>query len=92
MSNPAIDDYLLGEVPMKKKVMLKMMFPVSIISLALTSFLSHAVIPPEGTLLAKQQDIVINNGTEVSSLDPHKVEGVPESNIILDFYRFDLTD
>ncbi|MGM7553166.1 ABC transporter substrate-binding protein [Proteus mirabilis] len=68
---------------MKKKVMLKMMFPVSIISLALTSFLSHAVIPPEGTLLAKQQDIVINNGTEVSSLDPHKVEGVPESNIIL---------
>lgn len=29
------------------------------------------------------QSIVINNGSEVASLDPHKVEGVPESNIIL---------
>lgn len=38
---------------------------------------------PEGTILAKQQHIVINNGTEVSSLDPHKVEGAPEGNIIL---------
>ena len=26
---------------------------------------------------------MINNGSEVASLDPHKVEGVPESNIIL---------
>lgn len=30
-----------------------------------------------------KQAITINNGTEVSSLDPHKVEGIPESNIIL---------
>ena len=30
-----------------------------------------------------QQKITINNGSEVVSLDPHKVEGVPESNIIL---------
>ncbi|OAT54994.1 periplasmic substrate-binding component of an ABC superfamily oligopeptide transporter [Providencia heimbachae ATCC 35613] len=29
------------------------------------------------------QVITINNGSEVVSLDPHKVEGVPESNIIL---------
>ncbi|NHX33636.1 oligopeptide ABC transporter substrate-binding protein OppA, partial [Escherichia coli] len=27
--------------------------------------------------------ITINNGSEVTSLDPHKVEGVPESNVIL---------
>ncbi|MTC71536.1 MULTISPECIES: ABC transporter substrate-binding protein [Providencia] len=27
--------------------------------------------------------IVVNNGSEVTSLDPHKVEGVPEGNIIL---------
>lgn len=68
---------------MKNKAVLTMMFPVGIISLALTSFFSHAVTPPEGTILAKQQHIVINNGTEVSSLDPHKVEGAPEGNIIL---------
>ena len=38
---------------------------------------------PAGVQLAQQQNIVINNGSEVASLDPHKVEGVPESNIIL---------
>ncbi|QIF94329.1 ABC transporter substrate-binding protein [Proteus vulgaris] len=68
---------------MKNKAVLTMMFPVGVISLALTSFFSHAVTPPEGIILAKQQHIVINNGTEVSSLDPHKVEGAPEGNIIL---------
>lgn len=30
-----------------------------------------------------KQVITINNGSEVTSLDPHKVEGVPESNVIL---------
>lgn len=68
---------------MKNKAVLATMFPISIISLALISFFSHAVTLPEGTILAKQQHIVINNGTEVSSLDPHKVEGAPEGNIIL---------
>lgn len=68
---------------MKNKVISQKRFLVSLISLALTSFASHAVTPPEGTVLAKEQKIVINNGTEVTSLDPHKVEGVPESNIIL---------
>lgn len=38
---------------------------------------------PAGVQLAQQQSIVINNGSEVASLDPHKVEGTPESNIIL---------
>ncbi|WNN42577.1 ABC transporter substrate-binding protein [Winslowiella toletana] len=38
---------------------------------------------PAGTDLAAQQSVVINNGTEVASLDPHKTEGVPESSIIL---------
>lgn len=30
-----------------------------------------------------KQFITINNGSEVVSLDPHKVEGIPETNIIL---------
>ncbi|WP_432807481.1 ABC transporter substrate-binding protein [Proteus hauseri] len=61
----------------------KMTFSASLISLALMSSFSYAATPPKGTVLSKQQHIVINNGTEVSSLDPHKVEGSPESNIIL---------
>ncbi|MDF2043078.1 MULTISPECIES: ABC transporter substrate-binding protein [unclassified Pantoea] len=43
---------------------------------------AYAATVPPGTALAAQQQMVINNGSEVSSLDPHKTEGVPESNII----------
>ncbi|UJF18699.1 ABC transporter substrate-binding protein [Vibrio sp. SS-MA-C1-2] len=39
---------------------------------------------PEGTKLAADQELVRGNGTEVASLDPHKTEGVPESNVIRD--------
>ncbi|MEM6050124.1 ABC transporter substrate-binding protein [Erwinia sp. P7711] len=42
-----------------------------------------AATVPAGVELAEQQAIAINNGSEVSSLDPQKIEGVPESNIIL---------
>lgn len=43
----------------------------------------QAVEVPAGVQLAPIQNMVINNGSEVASLDPHKVEGTPESNIIL---------
>lgn len=33
--------------------------------------------------LAEKQEIVINNGAEPESLDPHKVSGVPESGVLL---------
>lgn len=33
-------------------------------------------------VLADTQAITINNGAEVESLDPHKISGVPESNLI----------
>ena len=68
---------------MKNNMITKMTLSASLVSLALMSSFSYAATPPEGTVLSKQQHIVINNGTEVSSLDPHKVEGAPESNIIL---------
>lgn len=32
--------------------------------------------------LAEKQEITINNGAEPESLDPHKVAGVPESNLL----------
>ena len=38
---------------------------------------------PAGVTLAEKQTLVRNNGSEVQSLDPHKIEGVPESNICL---------
>lgn len=43
----------------------------------------QALEVPAGVQLAPLQRMVINNGSEVASLDPHKVEGTPESNIIL---------
>lgn len=39
---------------------------------------------PAGVQLAEKQEIVRNNGSEVQSLDPHKIEGVPENNVTRD--------
>lgn len=47
------------------------------------SAVSMAAAVPAGVILATDQSITINNGSEVASLDPHKVEGIPETNIIL---------
>lgn len=46
-------------------------------------FLALEAKANELTKNVSPQIITINNGSEVVSLDPHKVEGVPESNIIL---------
>lgn len=42
---------------------------------------------PAGVQLAEKQDLVRNNGSEPQSLDPHKIEGVPESNISRDLFE-----
>lgn len=55
----------------------------TLMALTLIVASAQAATVPPGTELASTQNIVINNGTEVASLDPQKVEGVPESNIIL---------
>ncbi|WP_145566787.1 ABC transporter substrate-binding protein [Yersinia aleksiciae] len=60
--------------------------PLAIISTILGlsfSAVSTAAVVPASETLAIDQSITINNGTEVASLDPHKVEGNPETNIIL---------
>jgi len=51
---------------------------------AVTSVSSFAAVVPAGVQLSDKQELVRNNGSEVQSLDPHKVEGVPESNVIRD--------
>lgn len=46
-----------------------------------------AAVVPAGVQLAEKQTLVRNNGSEVQSLDPHKIEGVPESNINRDLFE-----
>lgn len=45
-----------------------------------------AQVPP-GMALAEKQELVRNNGSEPSSLDPHKVESDVENNIISDLFE-----
>lgn len=42
---------------------------------------------PAGTALTEKQELVRNNGSEPSSLDPHKVESDVEFNIISDLFE-----
>lgn len=42
-----------------------------------------AQVPPN-VPLAKQQQLVMNNGAEVQTLDPHKTTGWPEANVMRD--------
>lgn len=50
---------------------------------ALSSMATAATVPA-GVQLAAKQELVKGNGDEVQSLDPHKIEGVPESNVSYD--------
>ncbi|MCW6031154.1 ABC transporter substrate-binding protein [Pantoea sp. JK] len=56
----------------------------SVLALCLTGAMasSQAAQIPAGTQLSELQRIVINNGSEVATLDPQKAEGVPESNVM----------
>ncbi|WP_158784927.1 oligopeptide ABC transporter substrate-binding protein OppA [Pantoea sp. BAV 3049] len=48
---------------------------------ALAGNMAVAATVPAGVELAPKQELVKGNGDEVQSLDPHKIEGVPESNV-----------
>ncbi|MDC9603786.1 ABC transporter substrate-binding protein [Xenorhabdus griffiniae] len=54
----------------------------SIVLLSFFAAQSIAATVPAGVTLAEKQEITVNNGVEVTSLDPHKVEGTPETIII----------
>lgn len=43
---------------------------------------SSSAVDIDPNVLAEKQELVINNGAEPESLDPHKVSGVPEANIL----------
>ncbi len=48
---------------------------------------SWAANVPAGTQLARVQQLIKGNGAEPATLDPHKTEGVPESNILRDLFE-----
>lgn len=62
-----------------KKELLTMSLTVMLV--CIVPAVQAVVVPPDVQLAAKQE-IIINNGTEVQTLDPHKAEGVPESTVI----------
>jgi len=51
---------------------------------ALAGDMAVAATVPAGVTLAAKQELVKGNGAEVQSLDPHKIEGVSESNVSRD--------
>ncbi|PSV28136.1 MULTISPECIES: ABC transporter substrate-binding protein [unclassified Photobacterium] len=67
----------------KNKITQALMMSASF-AVAATSFSSFAAQVPSDVKLADKQELVRGNGTEPESLDPQKVSGVPESNVIRD--------
>lgn len=62
------------------QIKLSYTFAATLVALGLSSQVWAAKVP-DGTPLADKQHIVINNGAEPSSFDPHKTDGVPEAQI-----------
>ena len=58
-----------------------------ILTALVTGNVATAAVVPAGVQLAEKQTLVRNNGSEVQSLDPHKIEGVPESKINRDLFE-----
>lgn len=50
----------------------------------LTAINANAAVVPDSVKLSDKQVLVRNNGSEPQSLDPHKIEGVPESALARD--------
>ncbi|WCG84938.1 oligopeptide ABC transporter substrate-binding protein OppA [Pectobacterium sp. A5351] len=70
----------MTHITTKKRVVAAIIAALSS-TMAVSAF---AATVPSGVQLAEKQELVRNNGAEVSSLDPHKIEGVPESNVSRD--------
>ncbi|SSY93663.1 Periplasmic oligopeptide-binding protein precursor [Aggregatibacter aphrophilus] len=59
---------------------------LSALAIALSGSVYAAKVP-EGTQLAETQNIMLNNGSEPQSFDPHKTEGVPESEVAYQLFE-----
>ena len=56
-------------------------------ALILACVIGGTALPASAAELAKEQVIHRGNGAEPQTLDPHKAEGVPSSNILRDLYE-----
>ncbi|HDK38391.1 MAG TPA: peptide ABC transporter substrate-binding protein [Thiolapillus brandeum] len=56
-----------------------------LLPIAVFLYASEAIALPDN--LAEEQVLLRGNGAEVQTLDPHKAEGVPSSNILRDLYE-----
>ncbi|HFK4758859.1 TPA: oligopeptide ABC transporter substrate-binding protein OppA [Citrobacter farmeri] len=65
----------------------KSIVAAGILTALIAGNVATAAVVPAGVQLAEKQMLVRNNGSEVQSLDPHKIEGVPESNISRDLFE-----
>ncbi|EHQ1931053.1 oligopeptide ABC transporter substrate-binding protein OppA [Salmonella enterica] len=65
----------------------KSLIAVGILTAFIAASAATAADVPAGVQLADKQTLVRNNGSEVQSLDPHKIEGVPESNVSRDLFE-----
>lgn len=65
----------------------KSLIAVGILTALIAASAATAADVPAGVQLADKQTLVRNNGSEVQSLDPHKIEGVPESNVSRDLFE-----
>ena len=65
----------------------KSLVAAGILTALVAGNVATAAVVPAGVQLAEKQPLVRNNGSEVQSLDPHKIEGVPESNINRDLFE-----
>ncbi|MGK0704844.1 oligopeptide ABC transporter substrate-binding protein OppA [Yokenella regensburgei] len=65
----------------------KSVIAAGVLTALIAGNMAMAAEVPAGVQLAEKQTLVRNNGSEVQSLDPHKIEGVPESNINRDLFE-----
>lgn len=65
----------------------KSLVAAGILTALIAGNVAMAADVPAGVQLAEKQTLVRNNGAEVQSLDPHKIEGVPESNVNRDLFE-----
>ncbi|WP_343530019.1 oligopeptide ABC transporter substrate-binding protein OppA [Yokenella regensburgei] len=65
----------------------KSVIAAGVLTALIAGNMAFAAEVPAGVQLAEKQTLVRNNGSEVQSLDPHKIEGVPESNINRDLFE-----
>lgn len=70
---------------MKKSWTKSLLASALVAAVGLSSSLAADV--PAGTKLHDTQKLVRNNGAEPQSLDPHKIEGVPEANLARDQFE-----